>query len=310
MQKRARSKWLTSAVLDKLEQLGSPLNYAAAWSCCSTVKQEDGTLTTHYCKQRWCIVCNRIRMGRRINDYGPVFEAWNEAGDAVHLVTLTVPNCEAGELPSTLDEMRDRLKLCRKAIRRTRGLRYEAVRALEVTYNAQRRDFHPHFHMAVRGREAAEAVIAEWLKRWPEASRKAQDVRPWDGSADGLKELTKYCTKLIGVGDEDAPPAHAIDTIFRALEGRHLFRPVGFHLSDYRPDLDPEADPDEFDDLEATVPAYSEATEGRLWDWDAHLGDWVDLDTGECLSGWTPTEADREAVRAGRRRPPPSGPPG
>jgi plasmid rolling circle replication initiator protein Rep len=310
MQKRARSKWLTSAILDKLERLGSPLNYEAARSCCSTVKQEDGTLTTHYCKQRWCIVCNRIRMGRRINDYGPVFEAWNEAGDEVHLVTLTVPNCKGEILPQVLDEMRDRLKLCRKAIRRTRELRYEAVRALEVTYNGQRRDFHPHFHMAVRGREAAEAVIAEWLKRWPKASRKAQDFRPWDGSAEGLKELTKYCTKLIGVGEENAPPAHAIDTIFRALEGRHLFRPVGFHLSDYRADLDPDADPDEFDDLDAVVSAYSEADEGRLWDWDAAIGDWVDHETGECLSGWTPNEADREAVRPGRRRPPPSGPPG
>jgi hypothetical protein len=111
MQKRARSKWLTSAILDKLERLGSPLNYEAARSCCSTVKQEDGTLTTHYCKQRWCIVCNRIRMGRRINDYGPVFEAWNEAGDEVHLVTLTVPNCKGEILPQVLDEMRDRLKL-------------------------------------------------------------------------------------------------------------------------------------------------------------------------------------------------------
>ena len=285
MAKRARAKYCTMQVVKDLIALDSPMRekYERALGCCSTIRQEDGALTSHYCKDRWCIVCNRIRMGRRIDAYKPVFEAWAES-DGVYMVTLTVPNVGATRLSSTLDEMQHQLKLCRRSIRRTRELEYESVRSTEVTFNAERRDFHPHYHIAVRGEEQAKALVEEWLKRWPRASRVAQNVRSWDGSEKGLRELTKYCTKLIGGTRGDVAPATwALDEIFQALQGRHLFRPVGFELSEYVPDLDPEAVED-FEDLEVNVVAFSRPDEKVLWTWDSGVNDWVDLETGECLT--------------------------
>ena len=306
LQKRARAKYSTLGVIKRLISLSSSLKekYQRSLGCCSMIQQHDGTLTSYYCGYRWCVVCNRIRMARRIDAYRPVFEDWTDQGDEVCMVTLTIPNVRAGELAEAFDEMRDKLKLCRRAIRRTRELPYQAVRATECTFNAERKDFHPHFHLAVRGRATAHAVVEEWLKRWDEADRDAQDVREWDGTDGGLKELTKYCTKLIGATkDDEPPPAWALDVIFRALEGRHLFRPVGFDLTDYTPDLDPDQVEDFEDELESTLPAFNRPDENVNWWWDVDVSDWVDPTTGECLTGYEPSEDDRRAHFDGK--PPP-----
>lgn len=297
LRKRARSKYITMGLLEELESLDSPVPYSNARHCCETVVQRDGELTSHYCRCRWCLTCNRIRAGVRINRYMPVFQEWDRNG-GVQFVTLTVPNCEGANLGETLDEMLHQLKLCRRQIRRTRGLEYRGVRSIEVTYNSNDGTYHPHFHIAVCGRSAAIALRDEWLKRWPEASRAAQDVTKWDGDPASLKELVKYPTKLMTTAEgEEQPPAAALDLIFRVLKGRHLFRPVGFDLADYHEDLDPSVDLDEFEDVDATVPAFSEPDERRLWIWDTDVADWIDEETGECLSEFDPSPADHAAAR-------------
>jgi hypothetical protein len=295
MRKRARSKWITADLLRELDELDSPVPYHHAFECSKMVEQHDGHLTTRYCKSRWCIICNRIRMAKRIDAYEPVFRQWQEENE-VQFVTLTVPNVPASQLNETLDEMMHQLKLCRRAIRRTRGLDYRAVRSIEVTFNEERGDYHPHFHLAVPGKALALALVEEWLKRWESASEAAQDVRPWDGETASMKELTKYCTKLVAPQDGETIPAEALDVIFRALHGRHLFRPVGFDLQDVEAggDTGPDhEDVEEIEALEARVPAWSRPHQNRLWWWDETLGDWVDRETGECLTGWSPTDEDR-----------------
>lgn len=297
MRKRNRAKYITSGLLDELEALESPVPYSKARHCCERVEQRDGKLTSHYCRSRWCIICNRIRAGVRINRYVPVFEEWDQDG-GVQFVTLTVPNCEGEDLRATLEEMLHQLKLCRRQLRRTRGLEYKAVRSIEVTYNSNNGTFHPHFHIAVCSRSAAIALRDEWLKRWDEASRAAQDVTAWDGDTGSLKELVKYPTKLMTTAEgEEQPDPEALDTIFRALKGKHLFEPVGFQVADYHEDLDPSVDLDEFEDQEAVIAAFHRPRENVVWMWDADAHDWVDRETGECLTGWDPTLLDRFAAR-------------
>lgn len=297
MRKRARSKYITRGVVEELKELDSPVPYDRADHCCERIEQRDQKLTSNYCRCRWCIICNRIRAGVRINRYVPVFEDWDREA-SVQFVTLTVPNCEGEDLRETLDEMLHQLKLCRRQIRRTRGLEYKSVRSIEVTYNPEADTYHPHFHIAVCGRVQAIAVRDEWLKRWPEADRRAQDVQKWDGDPGSLKELVKYPTKLMTTAEgKEQPPAEALDRIFRVLKGRHLFEPVGFEVADYHEDLDPTVDLDEFEDREATIPAFSDPEENRIWMWDETTADWVDEETGECLTGFDPTVLDRAAAR-------------
>lgn len=291
LSRRARSKWLTWALTERLTALESPSQeYGRAFGCSKGVEQEEGRLTSYYCRCRWCVTCNRIRMGHRINTYGPILREWGGA----YLVTLTVPNVRAGELRDELGEMLHQFNLCKLQIRRTRGLQFACLRALEVTFNAERSDFHPHYHIAVKGEQQAYALVAEWLKRWPDAVRAAQDVTEWDGEDGGLKELTKYCTKLVaGEPGEEPPPAWALDVIFDALDGKHLFEPIGFSLPDDEADFE-DADEEAFDELEARVVPWKRIGEKVMWWWVG--SDWVDRETGECLTGYAPSEADEAAV--------------
>jgi hypothetical protein len=283
----------------------SPVPYGKARACCEVVQQEDGTLQCTYCKQRWCVVCQRIRMGQKINEYLPILRGWEEDGDGVYFVSLTKPNVEGGGLREEIGDMIHQFGLCVQQMRRTRGMKVKAVRCIECTYNPERGDYNPHFHVAVKGEKQAYALVAEWLKRHPDAVGDAQDVTRWDGSAGGLLELVKYATKLFvpkngerpggGVQKEPMDP-QALDRIFRALRRRHLFCPIGFDKEEERERMEAEIEQaeevEDFDEgeLEATVSAYKRPREDRVWEWDG--SDWWDVETGEPLTGHEPVQAD------------------
>jgi hypothetical protein len=304
MEKRARSKYLTSGLLEELEALDSHIPYSRARGCCRVVQQEDGELQCSYCRCRWCIVCNRIRMGTILNEYLPILRLWEDE-KGTFFVTLTAPNVKAEALRSRVKEMKKQLRYCRRSIRETRDMDFRAVENWEVTFNGDEGTFHPHVHVAVRGKEQALSLREEWLKRWDEANSGAQDVRKWDGTKGGMKELAKYATKMIAPGeDKDRPPAGALDVIFRSLYRLNLINPTGFdkaeeqrragrHLEDEetdaeetaRPELD-EQEEDPFEDLERGVPAYVRPEEDAVWMWDGH--DWWNEGTGERLTGFDP----------------------
>lgn len=304
MKKRARAKYLTSGLLEELEALDSHIPYSRARGCCRVVQQEDGELVCSYCRSRWCVVCNRIRMGTILNDYLPILRMWEDE-EGVFFVTLTAPNVQAEALRSRVEEMKKRLRYCRRSIRETRELDFRAVENWEVTFNGDTGTFHPHVHIAVRGKDQALALREEWLKRWEEASRAAQEVKKWDGTKGGMKELAKYATKMVAPGDdEERPPAEALDVIFRALYRLNLINPTGFdkheeqeRAREYlegseadpeetaRPELD-EQEEDPFEDLEPGVPAYVRPEEDAVWMWDG--ADWWNEETGEQLTGFDP----------------------
>lgn len=311
MTRRANSKWLTHRLVDRMEEevSDSPVPYGKARACCNVVQQEDGELRCTYCKQRWCVVCQRIRMGQKINQYLPILRGW-EREDSVFFVSLTKPNVDGDGLRDEVGDMIHQFGLCVQQMRRTRGMEVKAIRCIECTYNPDREDFNPHFHVGIKGKEQALALVEEWLKRHPEAVRKAQDVTRWDGTPEGLLELVKYATKLFtpkngeradGKVQQEPMDPDALDRVFRALRRRHLFCPLGFDLEDERErtqaEIEQSEEVDDFDEdeLDATVAAFRAPEEKRVWEWDGN--DWWDVETGECLTGFTP-EAEADSVES------------
>ncbi len=284
---RARAKFISFPLAIALAELRSSLEkgYRNSVYCAAILEQdESGKLRGRYCGNRWCLVCNRVRIARAINRYLPAISQWSRP----HLVTLTLPNVKADDLAATIDLMIRDIVAIGRAIRRTDKLVLRALRKLECTYNPERDDYHPHFHIAVEGAAAAEAIVGRWLALHPEASPSAQDARPCDATA--LRELFKYFTKLIakttssGAGRMVAP-AEALDVIFTAMVGRRVFQPMGFKV----------ATPPAHDE-DAEVGAMGDTTvakrlgEAVNWEWMQSLHDWIELETGEILSGYTPTE--------------------
>lgn len=262
--------------------------YASTARCAGELVQEGKTVTGKYCRQRWCLVCNGIRTAKLIAGYLPEMSSWTDP----QFVTLTIPNVEAAKLPSTIRTMLLMMPRLARGIRRTDGLELKAVRKLEVTYSTRRRDYHPHLHLIVNTRAVAEAIVRRWLKAFPDADAKAQDIRQAEG-VKGMKELFKYFTKLTvkGLdGERTAPHPRVLDTMFKAVRGLRTFQPMGF-VSQVTVEVT-----DEALELDAhTVSPIAPDSRGRIrWQW---IGDdWMDFTTGELLSDYTPSGVMRELV--------------
>lgn len=289
--RRARAKYATVPLATALAELRSPLerSYRNSVYCASVVEQRGGKLTSTYCGNRWCLVCNRVRTARAITRYEPHLRAWTDR----QFVTLTEPNVGAEELPAAIDAMLKRARLCVRSLRHA-GYAVRALRKLEVTHNARRDDYHPHLHFVVEGAEVAHALVAAWLHRTPGAVRAAQDVRPCDEGS--LREVFKYFTKLTVKAGPRADGKRAViapvhlDVIFRAMRGHRVYQPVGFVAA-------VEVGRGEDDDIgQGETVAVTRIAETVMWEWAQQLADWVDLATGECLTRYEPGERFRAFV--------------
>ena len=191
-EKRARSKYLSNGLVLALTKLDSPLNksYWNTWHCSKVILQDGKKLTTTYCNNRWCVQCNRIRTAKLIKAYLPELEKMEDP----QFVTLTIPNIPGEKLKTAMDAMvRDFIRI-KNLFTHRRSFRINGVRKLECTHNKATNEFHPHFHIVLDGEQTGEELINEWLRRYPGATREAQDIRPAD--LNSMKELFKYATKL------------------------------------------------------------------------------------------------------------------
>ena len=221
-------------------------------------------MTTKYCNARWCTVCNRIRMAKMINAYSVPLMNLND----LHFVTLTTPNVSADNLRSEMDGMYKSWRyIVNKRLRKHYKLKVNGMRKLECTYNARTDTYNPHFHILVESKEAAELLIQLWLKRYPNASIKGQDMRAADPNS--LIELFKYTVK--GVHKGKYYP-EALDVIYQSLEGRRTYQPFGIKKVT-------EEDIDGIKSEEVTFKGHRD----DMWRWANDLKDWVN-DDGEVLT--------------------------
>ena len=292
---RARAKYLTFPIAIGLAETAvaaGERSYRNAVYCAAELEQDEhGKIRGHYCQTRWCLVCNRIRLARAINRYLPAISAWKDR----QFVTLTLPNVQGADLADTIDAMlRDAVNIGR-AIKRSDRLPFRALRKLESTSNTHRDDYPPHFHFVVEGIGAADALVARWLAVHPEASAAAQDVRPCDDAS--MMELFKYFTKIIVKRPDDSgsrmiAPFEALDMIFLAMRGHRVYQPVGFKVA-----VDFVTDENGKVGVAGDTAAVKRLGEQVQWQWLQQVHDWVDLSSGDTLTGYEPTDRFRSILR-------------
>jgi plasmid rolling circle replication initiator protein Rep len=276
--KRARAKALTDIMAGKLKMLDSPLQkaYTNTLFCSSELVQVGNMIKSKYCKNRWCVVCNRIRTANLINGYMPALKKIEDK----FFVTLTVPNVPGVELKRTIKLMLHNFKNLRKDFHR-RKTKITGLRKLECTYNPARDDFHPHFHLIVQGEQTAKDVIDSWLDIYTLASRSAQDMRAADNNS--ALEMFKYFTKLIGYDKKKKQlsfDAQSVDTIFRSIKNVRIFQPIGIKKMKHVTE--------EIEEIQTQVYEGLPETMGRIfWRWQPESTDWCDEETGQLLTGYT-----------------------
>lgn len=235
LQKRARSKWYTIAIVSRLRYLENTIlrkYYSHAWNCNNKLYQDGQKISARYCNTRACNVCTRIRTAKLMNGY---VDQILQLGD-IEFVTLTVPNCTADDLDIVVDNILKQIVLVIRNLREKKGIKISGIRKLEITYNVSTNTFHPHLHLLV-DKNSGSLIVDEWLKRMPTSKRQGwdykkkmmvdlQDVRKADKNS--LSEIFKYTTKVIvskkGQMDVYIQP---LNRILECLYKRRCFQPFG-----------------------------------------------------------------------------------
>jgi len=279
LKRRAVSKYISNEIILPLIDLESELkkSYWNTFHCSNVLLQEGKKVTGRYCNNRWCLVCNRIRTAKLINDYGGVIRS--EIKEPF-FVTLTVPNVPGSELRPTIKAMIKNMIAVNYIFRHRKDYRLKGIRKLECTFNPTSNEFHPHFHLIVDGEKAGTELINQWLKRYPDATRKAQNIKRADENS--MIELFKYTTKVVtgknitrtGNNIELKINPEALDTIFRAMQRLRVFQAMGIKKVEINEDIE-EVQGQEVEGIE-------EKTD--VWCWEQSSSDWVSAD-GELLTG-------------------------
>jgi len=287
LNKRAKAKFIQEPLILALIDLQGKFTkqYTDTLQCASLIYHKAEKLTSRYCRNRWCRVCNRIRTGQLINGYEPALEAMPDK----HLVTLTIKNVPGETLRRDIQSMTSTIRAIqtyRRQVEKLPGI--NAIRKLEVTYNAEQNNFHPHFHLIVSTQEEAEYLKSKWVERRTDANEAGQDIR----EAYNPRELFKYFAKLtsatsqtvwnggkIRIKNEDFYP-EALDIIFQSMKGLRIVQPMGKirYVSE-------EIDEIQADEIDETVTHNGAMNQFYLW-----VGEnWASPFTGELLTSYRPS---------------------
>lgn len=282
LEKRAKAKYSQEPLLLALLELKESKlakNYKDTFFCSSVLTQKGEKITSRYCKNRFCKVCNRIRTGKLINDYEPILEKLVDK----QFVTLTIPNVPAENLRSSIIKMNKVMRLIQDKRRKAKQPLIKGIRKLECTYNTFKNNYHPHFHLIIENEAQATDLINEWLFYYPEAVIQAQHK----AEATECIELFKYFTKLTSntgatyengskVVDEWQFP-EAIDIIFTNIAKLRIIQSMGgIRLIN-----------DEIESIEAQIidkETIREATGVYFW----YNDNWYDPYTGQLITYFKP----------------------
>jgi hypothetical protein len=264
----------------------SPLvkQYRNTLYCSSLLTQEENKITSKYCGQRWCAVCNGIRTGKNINRFKPAFEKLKEP----MFLTLTAPTVEADklkeEITTRLAQFSRAVKTLKQYLRRSgKPDQVQIIRKLEVTYSKGK--YHPHFHCIVEGAENADDILKYWMQSRPDADIEAQNIK--DANIGSLNELFKYTTKLVfgKKGEKKLYPAQVLDTIFLALSTRRTFQTYG-NLEQAIEEVE-----------EYQTQGFNIQPENQTFVWINDYKNWLNQETGELIVD-SPNYKDLESIFA------------
>jgi hypothetical protein len=279
--KKARAKYLSQNLAIQLIAYNpeSELikSYSNSYYCCSVLLQSGKELKSKYCKNRWCALCNRIRTAKAMNAYLPAIE---KLGD-VYFVTLTKKTVEEKDLKTSMNLMESTWRSILMSWENKKYRRIIGLKKIENTSRPQGK-YHYHLHVLMKGKENAEWLVSEWLRRMGgETNAKAQDVRKADERS--LKEMFKYFSKLT-VQNKDKERElidyKRMDVIFRAMRGKRVYQGFGGLKSES----------EDFEEIQTQEYDFLESCE-KVWNW--RSDDWIDK-WGECLTGYSPSDKFKE----------------
>lgn len=186
------------------------------------------------CKNRFCPICSWKKARKDALSLSVMMQYLKEEEQKEFIfLTLTAPNVKADELE---DEINHYNHSFQKLIQRQEVDKIVKgyVRKLEVTYNAERNDYHPHFHVLLAVNKSYFTNTKQyinrdrWLKLWQQVTKNPTitqvDVRKVSNSKDDkVYEVAKYSAK-----DSDYLINQEVFNVFyKALKGKRILSHSG-----------------------------------------------------------------------------------
>lgn len=197
-------------------------------------------VTNSFCRERLCPTCQRARSNKLYANARKIIDYFNGKYDYI-LITLTAKNVKIGNLSDTITKLNTASRKLFGNERIKRSIK-GSWRTLEVTYNAERNDYHPHIHALCAVPKSyfnSRLYIsqADYLALWRslysgsfDGGVNVQRVRDY---GSGIAEVCKYSVKPFEF-DENLPfsiRVKVIDELFTVLKGRRLLQLFGVFRS-------------------------------------------------------------------------------
>lgn len=270
---RRKSKALSTAINGQLCYVNSTIHkdYQAAYFCNTYLFQDGNLLTGTYCKKRSCLICSRIMAARLFKSYAKPLLELND----LYLVTLTAPTVPGEQLRTEIAKRYEIVTKIKDSIRKVHKIKLRGFRKLEIAHNSRTKLFHPHYHLLIESKEAANLVHDYWLKLMPGAKHRAQDVRKVT-SSKGLFEVFKYITKAV---TKDTFDKYALDEMYVAIKGVRTYQSFGIKKTQ-------EVKIEKYETL--IISHKSERID--VWKWCKEFNDWYDSKGEQLNDGMVPKE--------------------
>lgn len=222
---------VSDAMMKRMEECSTYLAMIA-----NEDKSKKKVVRANSCGNRFCPICNWKKAQKDGLQVAIMMQAiQEELGYEFIFLTLTTPNAKA-------DALEDEIKLLNKSFNRlnqTKDFKNAVVgyvRKLEVTYNHERDDYNPHFHVLIAVQKSyfnnARKYISQerWLELWRNATGKtgidengkdeivALNVQKVKQQSKAFLEIAKYSAK-----DTDLITSQEVfDALYMALKGKRL----------------------------------------------------------------------------------------
>ena len=192
--------------------------------------------TAYFCRERLCSMCIWRKSLKVFHELSQVVDEYKTIFPSHHgiMLNLTVKNCYGDNLKITVDKMMlgwknlSNQRIFKKAIKGW-------FRSLEITYNKETSEFHPHFHciLFVDKDYYKEKYIDiyEWVQLWKSSLGIEYDPITWVEKIKTNKrkksiiaELSKYVVKDKQIlVDSDDKQDEIILFLTSALRGRRIY---------------------------------------------------------------------------------------
>ena len=217
------SKHLSEQNLDLIWNCGTYLEFY------SDKKIENKKLNkANFCKNRFCPMCAWRKARKDALQVAILMQYLKqEKGLEFVMMTLTAPNVPGENLKNEITRYNKNFKklIERKELKK---ISYGYIRKLEVTYNQERDDFHPHFHVIVavnknyftnRDYISKKRLLVMWQNAMNDDTITQVDIRKISADDNkAISEIAKYTAK-----DSDYMKSQEVfDYFYKALKNRQV----------------------------------------------------------------------------------------